>query len=112
MKKLVKNGKFFPQESDIDSIKDINNHHLNAPLTTNNDSINKKKIEAPIYAGASSIGWSPQYVGTDLINESAWGLGTLLSIKNLYKSESSPRFSDEAPPWILGAIRLRLSKIP
>ena len=65
-----------------------------------------------MYAGASRIGWSPQYVGTDVTKESACFLGTLLSIKNLYKSEFLPMFSEEAPPWTLGAIRLILSKIP
>ena len=58
------------------------------------------------------MGWLPQYVGTDFINDSAWGFGTLFSIRNSYKSESSPTSSEEAPPWILGAIRFKLSKIP
>ena len=39
---------FFPHDNRRDNIKEINNHHLKGPLTTNNDNTNRKAIDAPI----------------------------------------------------------------
>ncbi len=39
------------------------NHHFKRPLTRNKANTNKNKITAPTYAGASTIGCFPQYVG-------------------------------------------------
>ena len=43
------------------------NQNFVGPLAVKRDKIKRRNTEIPIYAGASNIGWSPQYVGTAFV---------------------------------------------
>ena len=77
IKKSVSRGKFFPHESRSESTIQDKSQIFVGPLIINNDRIKRKNTVIPIYAGASNIGWFPQYVGTPFTKPEAWSLGTL-----------------------------------
>ena len=63
----VNRGKFFPHDNNNEMITQDNNQNFVGPLAVKSDKIKRKNTEIPIYAGASNIGWSPQYVGTAFV---------------------------------------------
>ena len=59
--------KFFPNDNSRETIIDANNQPLWFPLYRKTEKTNKKNTTIPRYAGASTNGWLPQYVGLFLI---------------------------------------------
>ena len=92
IKNSVKKFKFLPQERNNEKRELNNKAFLNAPLVKKIPIKAKKNTLIPIYAGASRIGWVPQYVGTFFENWNAWLAPTPFSIKKSYTPCFVPKF--------------------